>query len=614
MRKLTMLLIFVFSASLVNYAQERGFHYKAQLSNTSGVLKTQSVDLVFSLFDVNNNEIYRETQSATTDNQGMIDINIGEGEAVIGDFSKIDWSKTNYQLNVSIDTGEGFRDFGTTSFQSVPYAKYAEKAGNVFSGSFNDLTDVPENFGRGTNDVQSLNDLTDAKTNLTSVYLGSGSGQSNVGIYNYNTATGRNALKNNTSGNHNTAMGNGSMFSNTTGYNNTAYGFAALYHATTSRDNTAIGKASLYNNTTGIVNTAIGYWSLYNNTTGNSNTAVGKYALKDNTGGGNNVAVGTNCLVSNTTGNYNTAMGVLALNDNTTGYANVANGYAALYKNASGHDNIAIGNSALYNSNGGDNNIAIGYRSLNSNNSSTNIGIGKYALYSNTSGYGNIGIGRDVLHNNTHGQRDVAMGENALRYNTTGNFNTAIGATALYHNQTGANNTAVGKSAYFYGNYSNSTAIGHNASITANNMVKLGDNSVTWIGGHAPWYNTSDGRFKRNVKENVPGLSFITQLRPVSYTWDNQALDRLIKAPENNDDSHRQADQIVHTGLIAQEVAKAAEKLGFDFDGVHKPENETDPYSLSYAQLVVPLIKAVQEQQAQIDLLKKEIQQLKNTK
>jgi trimeric autotransporter adhesin len=46
--------------------------------------------------------------------------------------------------------------------------------------------------------------------------------------------------------------------------------------------------------------------------------------------------------------------------------------------------------------------------------------------------------------------------------------------------------------------------------------------------------------------------------------------------------------------------------LNFNFSGVDAPKNENDVYSLRYSEFVVPLVKAVQEQQQQIDTLKKE--------
>jgi predicted RNase H-like nuclease (RuvC/YqgF family) len=56
----------------------------------------------------------------------------------------------------------------------------------------------------------------------------------------------------------------------------------------------------------------------------------------------------------------------------------------------------------------------------------------------------------------------------------------------------------------------------------------------------------------------------------------------------------------LQTGFLAQEVEAAAESVGYDFHGVDKPKNENDFYGLRYAEFVVPLVKAVQEQQNMI--------------
>jgi predicted RNase H-like nuclease (RuvC/YqgF family) len=70
------------------------------------------------------------------------------------------------------------------------------------------------------------------------------------------------------------------------------------------------------------------------------------------------------------------------------------------------------------------------------------------------------------------------------------------------------------------------------------------------------------------------------------------------------------SSQVIHTGFIAQEVEKAAKETGFAFDGVNVPENEDQNYSVAYSQFVVPLVKAVQEQQRQIEDLKAENKEL----
>lgn len=59
----------------------------------------------------------------------------------------------------------------------------------------------------------------------------------------------------------------------------------------------------------------------------------------------------------------------------------------------------------------------------------------------------------------------------------------------------------------------------------------------------------------------------------------------------------------------AQEVEKAAQELNFEFSGVDKPKNKNDLYGLRYAAFTVPLVKAVQEQQTQIEQLQKEKEQ-----
>ncbi len=51
--------------------------------------------------------------------------------------------------------------------------------------------------------------------------------------------------------------------------------------------------------------------------------------------------------------------------------------------------------------------------------------------------------------------------------------------------------------------------------------------------------------------------------------------------------------------------------MGFDFSGIDAPKNENDVYCLRYAEFVVPLVKAVQEQQAIITALQKQIDELK---
>jgi hypothetical protein len=158
---------------------------------------------------------------------------------------------------------------------------------------------------------------------------------------------------------------------------------------------------------------------------------------------------------------------------------------------------------------------------------------------------------------------------------------------------------------------SNSMALGDAAIITASNQVRIGDGGVTDIGGYAGWSNLSDGRFKRDIREDIKGLEFILKLRPISYTMDVRSLNDFMGLPSDKTESIAIKESIHYSGFIAQEVEVAAEETGYDFSGVIGPSSEKDYYKLSYAEFVVPLVKAVQEQQEQIEALKAENQALK---
>ena len=342
----------------------------------------------------------------------------------------------------------------------------------------------------------------------------------------------------------------------------------------------------IYQSGTGL-STFIGeYAGANDNLTSNRNVFVGNRSGYANTNGFSNVFVGYYCGYSNTTGNSNTANGYYALRNNTTGYNNTANGYNAMLYNTTGHRNSANGSFALYRNSTGYNNTANGY----------------YALYYNTTGYYNSANGAYSLRQNSSGDYNTANGYNSLYYTTTGNYNTGIG---YYTRVTG---TA-----------SNSTAIGNYAYMGTSNRIILGNSSISWIGGHSTWYNTSDARAKTNIKEDVAGLDFILNLRPVTYYFDKDKMDELTGNIDSSEYAEKyEINQIKQSGFLAQEVEAAADKVGYDFIGLSKPKDDVKNYSLSYAMFVVPLVKATQEQQKvieqqqqTIDEMKKELAEIK---
>ncbi len=186
--------------------------------------------------------------------------------------------------------------------------------------------------------------------------------------------------------------------------------------------------------------------------------------------------------------------------------------------------------------------------------------------------------------------------------NTSGIHHVGVGYGALFSNTTGAYNVAVGRA-----------ALGDAVAVTGSNMVRIGDGGVTSIGGYANWSNISDGRFKIDVKEDVAGLEFIMRLRPVTYRVDPEKIAAFHNTPDEfrKPESEALKKEVLETGFIAQEVEEAAGTLGYDFSGVDAPLHEGDPYSLRYATFVVPLVKAVQEQQETISQMKQQLAQQK---
>src|SRR6266542_1967907 len=311
--------------------------------------------------------------------------------------------------------------------------------------------------------------------------------------------------------------------------------------------------------------------------------------------GTGNFFVGVSSGNASLTGLYNSGIGQFSLVNLTSGTGNTANGYQALYRNTEGAYNTANGYKALYSNTTGDNNNACGLGSL-----------------SNNDGSGN-----------------TANGNLALTFNTTGNFNSALGYASLNQNTTGFNNTALGSEAdVSKNNLFNATAIGYGAIVDGSNKVRIGDGSVKSIGGAVDWTKLSDGRYKKNIKENVAGLAFINSLRPITYTVNIQGLNEyynkgrkqlLSDSVSANEEAvnaemkkaEDEASKIVYNGFIAQEVEEAAKKLNFEFSGVDKPQSKDGVYGLRYDNFVVPIVKAVQELSRQNDQLKKQNKELK---
>jgi hypothetical protein len=301
---------------------------------------------------------------------------------------------------------------------------------------------------------------------------------------------------------------------------------------------------------------------------------------------------------------FNTFWGYEAGNPTMAGDNNVALGYQALHLGSSGNNNVAIGYTSMGFDSIGEDNTAVGYRTLLVSNGGSNTAIGYQALWQNTSGNSNTAVGASALQNVKSGSNNTAVGIDALLTNSTGFDNTAIGWGADVSDES----------------LTNATAIGYQATVDASNKVRIGNTAVTVIEGQVPFTTPSDGRFKFNIREDVKGLDFVLKLRPVTYQFNTKMQDNFMRGvmSEGTPVAYDEAMMVRRTGFIAQEVEKAAKMTGYNFDGLKIPRNKKEYYSLSYASFVVPLVKAVQEQEGvirqqeqRIDDLSKQVEELR---
>jgi trimeric autotransporter adhesin len=403
-------------------------------------------------------------------------------------------------------------------------------------------------------------------------------------------------------------------------------------------NNTGIGDSTMFSLAGGDYNVAIGTSALKANTTGSGHVVIGAragMALTDPASGGYSTIIGFQAGRI-TTADRNTFIGCESGMKNTTGKYNVFLGHQSGYSNTTASFSTALGFRALYSQTGNAlddslNNTAIGFEALYSNNPTTeldgrgNVAVGYRALRLNQTGYHNVSVGAGALYSNLAGKDNTAVGENVLN-KSTGNYNTGIGQDALMSVTTGERNTAIGVNAnYTITTGSNNIAIGYNAGCSTNglsntivmgsiiyadasNQVRLGNYDITsfyCLGAYEGTvgsshrelyaddygkigYLASSARYKDKILD-MEDVDWLYKLRPVNFTYKTDESDKK------------------QYGLIAEEV----EKINSDFVSYNK---DGSVETVNYSQLISPMLKALQDQQALIEKLQKRIEALEASK
>jgi len=447
-------LVTIILASFIQYAVAQvpeTFSYQVVVRDGSNnPIANRAVRFRITLQNDNGSTVYfTETHSATTSSLGLINLNIGGGSIVSGTIKGVPWKAGNIYIKVEIDPngGTAYTLMGTSKLQTVPFALYSAKVGEVVSESTaldDDPIFVVKNkagkivFAVYQTGVRAyVEDSKSEKGARSGFAVGGLTNQGKV-EQEYLRITPDSARIWVNSESAKGARGGFAVGGLTNKAN--ASNFLVL-----TPENYFIGHESGLKTTSGLYNSFIGYKSGFSNTTGSRNIFLGRYTGYSNIGGNQNVFIGDSTGNSNTTGFANVFIGDRSGIKNQSGFWNIFLGRRSGALNTSGYANIIIGDFAGYDNTTGYDNVIIGDWSGASNTTGTNnIFLGANSGWSNTIGDDNTFIGTKSGYGNTDGSYNVFLGQNSGYSNTTALSNVILGKSAGYYNDTASYNVIIG--------------------------------------------------------------------------------------------------------------------------------------------------------------------------
>jgi len=166
------LCILVFASYINSASAQNGLNFQGVARTSNNVIiASQDISLKLSILQGSATGIpeYVEMRKVKTNAQGLFTAVIGDSETIItlGNFADIDWKLSPKFLKIEIDpfAGNNFISMGTTQFQYVAYAKFAN---SVLAENISGLVPVARG-GTGTNSLTTLkSNLALDKVNNTS--------------------------------------------------------------------------------------------------------------------------------------------------------------------------------------------------------------------------------------------------------------------------------------------------------------------------------------------------------------------------------------------------------------------------------------------------------------
>ena len=232
-----------------------------------------------------------------------------------------------------------------------------------------------------------------------------------------------------------------------------------------------------------------------------------------------------------------------------------------------------------------------------------NTAVGYNAMRTATTGGDNVAVGYECLDKSTTAYNTVAMGSYAASELVDGHNNTCVGYAAGFSLSSGGNNLLLGRNA--------GRATSPSGNLTShNNIVVLGDNSISDLYCADTSISSSDSRDKTDITDFTKGLDWIKALRPVTYRWDKRTWYGTDEQPYGTPDGSKKRSQL-HIGFLAQEALEVEKSNGYgsskeDMLVVNLTPDDMS-YGMKYERLVPVLVNAIKELSAEVEQLKSQL-------
>ena len=139
MRKIYYLALLLFVYISASSQSQNNMSYQAVIRNSSNNLITnQAVGMRISILQGSavGTEVYVETQNPTSNINGLVTLEIGNGTPTLGTYNGINWANGPYFVKTETDPtgGNSYTVVGVSQLMSVPYALYALNSGSSIAG------------------------------------------------------------------------------------------------------------------------------------------------------------------------------------------------------------------------------------------------------------------------------------------------------------------------------------------------------------------------------------------------------------------------------------------------------------------------------------------------